>query len=391
MEPYPLFEDDKFVVFYKPPFWMMNTDYDYESETPERIAMFFEGDRKPFLIFIKNFMKEHYQEEVSIKNSYNVCQRLDINTSGCVLVSKRKEDWYNCRRIIDTKSITKKIYICLVSGILKEKKGFIKRFLKLEKHDNGMSMIQSSKFRVPDSKDSLSYYQVLSEYTYEKNNYSLVIIRIFTGRTHQIRVHMKSIGHPIISDDRYNLCESEAEEEECRQVNNSLINRMFLHNIFLSYKPHDKYLNVIAPAPDDIKECLKKMTMTKRYFFDIKDFIVNNIEYFNKISKYPMLDTKLYTSDDSLFEEPKYNSTIEDLLIIRKNKDQEFERKRISSRKLSLRVRKEVVLEMLKKVSTKKKSLSASRKKKKLQFDKKKKSLKVNKQKISKLEKLYKW
>ena len=108
---------------------------------------------------------------------------------------------------------------------------------------------------------------------------------------------------------------------------------------------------------------MNKLTLTKRYSFDIKEFIVNNIEFYNKISRYPMLDRKLYTSDDSLFDEPKYNEAIEYLLSFRENQKEEVHKTRINSRKLSLRVRKQAVLEMLKKVSVKKRTSDSKKRK----------------------------
>lgn len=391
MEPYPLFEDDKYVVFYKPPYWLMDTSYDYENETSERILSFYQGERKPFLLFIKNYMEDNYNEKVSTKNSYNVCHRLDIETSGCVLVSKKKEDWETCRRITNNKRITKKIYICLVSGILKKKKGFVKTFLRTERKKSCKAIVHCLKYSTGDDcLDSLSYYQVLGEYKDDDDNkYSLVIVRIFTGRTHQIRVHMKYLGHPIISDDRYHVCVSDLEEQEYQQVNKKLINRLFLHNIFLCFKSHlsqKEYNNISVPIPDDIKRCLRKLTMTKRYKFLIKEFISNNLEAFNKTSTNPLIENKYknwFTNDDARFDEPKYNEAIEQLLTYRENTE-DIPVSIISPRKLTIKRKNSGINNMLKKLN-KKKKINITHKKKLTSSPKFQNKIK------NRLQKLYNW
>ena len=393
MEPYPLFEDDKYIVFYKPPFWIMNTAWDYENETPETISSYYQGDKKPFLLFIKNFMEDNYNEKVSTENSYNVCHRLDIETSGGVLVSKKKEDWETCRRIINNKRITKKIYICLVTGVLKKKKGFIKAYTRTEQNERCKAIVHCSKFSTGEGcQDSLSYYQVLGEYNDSENKkYSLVLVRIFTGRTHQIRVHMKFLGHPIISDDRYHLCETDEEEQEYQEVNKKLINRLFLHNIFFCYKNNlnqEKYNNISIPVPDDIKRCLKKLTLNKRYKFEIKEFIINNVEMFNKKSKFPLIENKYkswLTNDDIGFDEPKFNQSIERLLSYKENTE-EIPVTIIPSTKLSVTKRKLGINSMKRKLIHKK-NKKTTYKKKKIHVN----SSKLEQNRKNRLQDLYNW
>ena len=103
-----------------------------------------------------------------------------------------------------------------------------------------------------------------SEFSYKNKIFSLVLVRIFTGRTHQVRVSMKSLGTPIVSDDRYSV-KSEIQKE--------LIKRMFLHNIYLSFEDNNKRYNIDIPLPTDIQNCLKKMKLIKRYKYNFNDII----------------------------------------------------------------------------------------------------------------------
>ncbi len=247
MEPYVLFENDKFIVFYKPPYYIMDTTFKYLKKTPNEIAQQFKSKRRPFLIYVRDYILQHYGINLRPPN-YGVCQRLDIDTSGAVLVAKYNEDFNFCRNIINNKVETTKIYICLVNGIVEKKNGFIKDNIKCDK--KGMTYCKTGSEGDP----SCSYYQVINDYHCDANHsYSLVFVRIFTGRTHQIRVHMKSIGHPIVSDDRYI-------SKSLRQDNLRLCQRMFLHNIFLSFYYNNKLNKVIVPLSDDLKDCLKKLS-----------------------------------------------------------------------------------------------------------------------------------
>ena len=104
----------------------------------------------------------------------------------------------------------------------------------------------------PDGKPSQTKYKVLKRFEgneYCEDGYSLVRLRLITGRTHQIRVHMKHIGHTLVGDEFYG--------GQCDE----LIKRQALHAAYLSFKhPHSKeLLKLEAPLPEDMEMLLNKL------------------------------------------------------------------------------------------------------------------------------------
>lgn len=267
MEPKVLLDDDNFIAFYKPPYYIMDTSTNYEKKSETDIEKQWKSKRKPFLMFIKNYLNN-----INIypnNESYNVCQRLDINTSGIVLTAKNI-DWNECRSIINDKKNVIKLYVCLVNGYIKQNNGFIINNIKCKTNPFTYCKTLSYNPKFYGSK-SCSYYQILKRLQYQNKQYTLVLVRIFTGRTHQIRVHMKSLGHSIVSDDRYT-------NKKIKKDNIKIIKRMFLHNIVLKFKYDNKDYNILCELPSDLKNALKKMTILKQYPID-KHFLTMQCDF----------------------------------------------------------------------------------------------------------------
>lgn len=258
MEPYLIFEDDMFLVFFKPPYYIMDTDsiHKYKDKCKKDYECMFKQKVKPFHVWVKLYLNKHFKINANSPD-YNCCQRLDINTSGMVLVSKHNQDFKLCRSIINDKINTTKVYICLVNGLIQNKSGFIINNIKCFKKPTYCKTIPYDKKNYK-SMPSCSYYYVKNEYLYKDKYYSLVYVRIFTGRTHQVRVHMKSLGTPIVSDDKYT-------PYDIRKDNYELIERIFLHNHILQFKYIEKNYKFKLPLTDDLKKCIKKLKLFKKY------------------------------------------------------------------------------------------------------------------------------
>ena len=254
----------KILLFYKPPFYNMATNIDFNKDTSEK------SKKKSFIYYIKEYLYDNYKIKSLYKNQYNNCHRIDIQTSGIIMVSKRNEDWLNCREIFHKKDNMIKIYICLVNGLIKKKRnGFIETFCNIKKGLPVMCNISNKKrYNRYVSQYCKSYYKVIKVYKYKKKYYSLVMVRIFTGRTHQIRIHMKYyLGNSIVSDDRYTTK---------KEINNNkkIINRVFLHNIFLSYYYDEKQYNIYCNLSLPLQKALDKMELIKSYKYKYKNFYI---------------------------------------------------------------------------------------------------------------------
>jgi len=215
-------------------------------------------DREGKQISLKILLKEKYG------NIFTV-HRIDRDTSGLIVFAKNEETHKHLSRQFEERQ-TVKIYQGLVIGSIAEKQGSINTPITEHPALNG-TMITHRK-----GKESLTDYEVLEGF----GIYSLVQFQIHTGRTHQIRVHMKEIGHPVVCDPlygdgkpvlisaikkKYNLSKNELEEKP-------ILGRLALHAFRLSFTDTDgKKTELEAPLHKDMRatlQQLEKRTKAKR-------------------------------------------------------------------------------------------------------------------------------
>ena len=121
-----------------------------------------------------------------------IVHRLDKNTSGLLIVAKNDNAHIKMSEQIKNREV-KKIYIALVRGVIAEDEATINMPIARSKKDRKKMAVDK------DGKEAITHFKVLKRY----DKYTLLEIKIDTGRTHQITVHMSQIGHPVVGDDVY--------------------------------------------------------------------------------------------------------------------------------------------------------------------------------------------
>lgn len=183
--------------------------------------------------------------------------RIDKDTSGLLVVSKTDEAQVVLARQFFVHSIERR-YIAVVWGNIREDEGTIEGNIGRDPSDR-------LKFRVfPDGdqgKTAITHYRVLERFGFV----TVVECRLETGRTHQIRVHMSYIGHPLFADERYggttiNKGTIYAKYRQFIQNCFKICPRQALHAAVLGFEhPSDgRHLHFEAPMPDDMRDLIAK-------------------------------------------------------------------------------------------------------------------------------------
>lgn len=174
-----------------------------------------------------------------------ILHRLDRNTSGLILAAKNQKAFLFLKEQFLNKSIVKK-YIALVDGIPKQKTGIIEYAIKPSKKNR----LKKVAVKTQSYEDKKSIRAAKTEYKVLKTfgeKYALLEVRPLTGRTHQIRVHLSAIGHPIAGDSLYG---SKTKE----------LKRPFLHAYYLKFmRLNGMPIALEADLPEDLQNFLKSI------------------------------------------------------------------------------------------------------------------------------------
>ena len=215
------YEDEDIVVPDKPPFMPTHPSHDHYDDT------------------VANALAYRYRDSTE-SFVFRPVNRLDRNTSGLLIIARSRIAAAKLYRDMQKKEIRKK-YIAILEGVPKERRGTIETYIKRTEE----SIIVREVCGEGEGGDlAITEYKVLLD----NGKYSVVLAEPITGRTHQLRVHFKSIGCPIVGDDIY------GNESE-------LIDRHALHSAMLSFcHPSDGRSIVLkAPLHDDMRLLFEKL------------------------------------------------------------------------------------------------------------------------------------
>ena len=224
MEPKVIYKDENFLVLNKP------------------AGLIVHGEENS----VANWLLKNFPEVKGVgdkpEERPGIVHRLDRDTSGILVVARNQKAFEYLKNLFQNHQV-KKTYLALVCGELKEKEGLI---------DKPIGIINGSVRRTVHAKNARMVKEAKTKYKVKKEleiggeKFSLLEAEPLTGRTHQIRVHLNSIGHPIVGDRLYG------------RKNPLNISRQFLHADSIEFAlPNGSKLKVGADLPEELNSILK--------------------------------------------------------------------------------------------------------------------------------------
>lgn len=173
--------------------------------------------------------------------------RLDQDTSGAVIIGKKRDVVVQMNDLIKKRNIQKK-YIALIIGRLTQPEGTIKTRLERVEGRGPMQKVRAAQSS-EEGKPAVTEYTTLKTY----RDYSLLGLRLITGRTHQIRAHLAHLSHPIVCDERYGNFEDNHSWKK-----RTGLKRQFLHAEYVEFihPITNSVLKIKADLPEDLEKTI---------------------------------------------------------------------------------------------------------------------------------------
>lgn len=212
-----VYEDEDIIVINKPAGMPIHPSLNnYTNSMANALAYYYEQQEKPFI--------------------FRCCNRLDKDTSGLTVVAKHLISGNILSSMVKERKFHRQ-YLAIVRGSVTPSSGTINAPLGRKE-----GTIIERTVEWEHGETAITHYQVIEE----KNGHSLVSLKLETGRTHQIRIHMKHLGFPLIGDYLYNP----DMEYMTRQALHS-------HKIAFSHPITGEAMEFVTPLPEDMKRVLE--------------------------------------------------------------------------------------------------------------------------------------
>ena len=235
-----IYEDDNFVALNKPAGLLVHPTKNSAEKT------------------LADWLGERYPEMTGVgddpETRPGIVHRLDRDTSGVILTARNQvffeylKDLFRKREVI-------KIYLALAHGKLVPKSGIIESPISLKKNT-----VRRTVFRGKDAKMAVTEYKVAG---YLGSSFSLVELMPKTGRTHQVRIHLSSLGHPVVGDRLYSIRSLRDAERKAAELG---LKRQFLHAKSLEFSlPEGRRIRLEADLSEDLREFLGKLKNSGSY------------------------------------------------------------------------------------------------------------------------------
>lgn len=172
--------------------------------------------------------------------------RLDRDTSGCLLIAKRRSELRTLHELLRSGGVEKR-YLLLVQGDWSQGPWKINAPLRKNQVQGGERIVRVD----PEGKEARTHFRFLEGYGHA----SLMEAELKTGRTHQIRVHAAHAGHPLAGDTKYG---DSGFNRELRKIG---LKRLFLHAHFVAFRDEDRHrdIEVSAPLAPDLRKLIQQL------------------------------------------------------------------------------------------------------------------------------------
>lgn len=234
-KPRVIFEDDDILVLEKPAGLTVNRSQTSKEET------------------LQDYLDKHLAFDNSqltgdigleFRSRSGIVHRLDKETSGIMVVAKNPQSFENLKNQFKERQ-TKKIYIALVHGQLKTREGEI---------DVPVGRLPWNRMRfgvLAGGREAITTYKVVKQLTFDNSQLTLLELEPKTGRTHQIRVHLKHIGHPIFGDPLY-------AGRKISKSDRKILPRIFLHakKLEFNHPRTGERMSFESKLPEELNELL---------------------------------------------------------------------------------------------------------------------------------------
>lgn len=178
-----------------------------------------------------------------------ICNRLDRNTSGLIVAGKTVRALQDMNKRFKERTICK-YYLCVVHGSVL-KKQYLKGYLEKDSRTNKVTVRQQPG---PNSVPIATEYLPLQQGMYQGESFTLLQVHLITGKSHQIRAHLASIGHPLVGDVKYSTKRASAFDRE--QLHQRV---QLLHAWQLIFTAHGKEYVWKAELPDNFAQVLRRL------------------------------------------------------------------------------------------------------------------------------------
>jgi 23S rRNA pseudouridine1911/1915/1917 synthase len=235
-----IYEDDDLAVINKPAGMMVHAGSGATDDARNRGTLV-------------NALLHHFGKLSAIGGELRpgIVHRLDRATSGLILVAKNDESHRKLAMQFSRREV-KKTYIALVHGWMKQVRGTISSSISRDR-------IRRTRMttRRPGGREAITHYTVQRRIDSKVGKFTLLELRIDTGRTHQIRVHLASLGHPVVGDTLYGA----PRELRARNGEAAVLPRNFLHAAALQFH-HPRTgtaLSLSSPLPEELSQFLSRV------------------------------------------------------------------------------------------------------------------------------------